>query len=117
MVNYFQEYSTPGASPSKDEIRDFLKKSEEINKKVIEWDLDEYEKYLMDLYLFVGGYFHWSPTDFENMDINKVLYLRDKLLDSLEESLDDTNTKAMPINWNHWALLLTMRKVFGSKPN
>lgn len=114
---YFKEYSKPGDSPSKEEIKDFLEKSKKADEFIKEWDLSSYDQYLADLYMFVGGWFGWSQSEFDNTDINLVLYYRDRILEAIENNLDDNNKKALPVSSQHWALILTMRKVFGGKKN
>ena len=113
-TGYFKEYSRPGDSLSKEEISTFLEESKKVDGYIKEWELDEYDQYLADLYMFVGSAFHWSQEEFENTSIDLVLYYRDKLLESIEDNLSDKK-KTLPVNWHHWALILTLSKVFGGK--
>ena len=78
-----------------------------------EWELDPYEQYVLDLYDFVGRYYHMSPSEFKEQSIDDILYLRDKLIDKLRIPPDDK--EAEPIDYNHWGLLRTLAAVFPKK--
>lgn len=78
-----------------------------------EWELGEYEQYLLDLYEFLAPYYMWSLESFYDSPIDDVYYLRDKYLEKL--SADPGDPKAMPLGPPHWALLKTLSLVFGGK--
>lgn len=107
MAEYFKKYKS-----EQEEIRELLEESKKIEEAEKEWDLSDYDQYLADLYFFVGPYFHWSQEEFDNTSIDLVLYYRDKILETLENNTND-NPRSLPINYDHWSLILTMRKLFG----
>lgn len=113
MSTFFYENSKPGDAPTKEEVAKFLEEAKKADEFVKEWDLDDYSQYLADLYLFVGTYLNMSPAEFEETSIDLLYFWRDRIMQSLEENLDDDNKKTLPLNWHHWALILTMKKVFG----
>ena len=110
---FFKEY-TSNTTPTKKEIKAFLEDAKKVDEYIKEWDLPAYDMYLADLYLFVGKFFNWSQDEFENTSIDYILYYRDKILESLENNCTDGGN-GMPINYEHWALILTMKKLFGKQ--
>ena len=110
---YFKSYKD-NSSPSKEDIRGFLEEAKKVDEFVKEWDLDPYEQYLCDLYMIVGKYFGWSQQEFDNTSVDKIMYYRDKIMESLENNCSDS-PGSLPINYEHWALILTMKQLFGKK--
>jgi hypothetical protein len=79
-----------------------------------EYELDEYDKYLLDLYEFLSEYYKgWTLTDFYNSPIDDIYYLKEKYIKKL--NVDPTELKALPLDVSHWALIRTLMTVFKKK--
>lgn len=83
-------------------------------------DLDDFSKYLIELYIKVGSFFGWSwdqfldtpwdAIDYMNMDIDERL-----LQYNTATAHSGMESGPRPLSYMHLSILLAMASMFGSK--